>query len=100
LSSGRYTLTIDLDAIAHNWSSLNQLTSSSQCAAVVKADGYGLGSVDVARKLVAEGCSAFCVSSLTEAVVLRKSLGQSPDIYILSGKVYLHELYQNENVMS
>ena len=45
-------LTIDLNAIVANWRSLDALTASNvETAAVVKADGYGLGSGKVCRSL-------------------------------------------------
>ena len=42
-------LTIDLDAIAANWQILRLQHPSGPVAAVVKADGYGLGAAPVAR---------------------------------------------------
>ena len=36
-------LTIDLDAVAQNWRTLTTRGPQAECAAVVKADGYGLG---------------------------------------------------------
>ncbi|MDG1280220.1 MAG: alanine racemase, partial [Pseudorhodobacter sp.] len=38
------SLTIDLNAVAANWRALDRLSASgTQTAAVLKADGYGLG---------------------------------------------------------
>jgi alanine racemase len=36
-------LTIDLRAIVANWRSLREVAAPAEVAAVVKADGYGLG---------------------------------------------------------
>ena len=49
-------LEIDLGAIQKNWRFLQEKVGKSvQCAAVVKADGYGLGATPVARVLAAAG---------------------------------------------
>ena len=48
------TLTIDLTALAANWTALNRL-STSEAGAVVKADAYGLGIARVAPVLAAAG---------------------------------------------
>jgi alanine racemase len=68
------TLLVDLDAIAANWRLLAGRVGRAQCAAVVKADGYGLGAGEVARRLQAEGCSWFFVAHLEEAVALKPIL--------------------------
>ncbi len=74
-------LPIDLDAIAANWRLLAQRARPAQCAAVVKANGYGLGASEVARRLQAEGCRWFFVAHLEEAVHLRKTI---PDLPIVA----------------
>ena len=45
------TLTIDLDAVAANYRRLAERAGDAECAAVVKADGYGLGMAEVAAAL-------------------------------------------------
>jgi alanine racemase len=69
----RPVLTVDLDAIASNWRLLCQ-THGAPTAAVVKADGYGLGAALVAPRLLAEGARHFFVAQLEEAVALRPLL--------------------------
>ena len=83
-------ITIDLDAITHNWRMLDLLSDSrTETAAVVKADGYGLGAPVIAPPLAAAGCRTFFVMSLAEAVTLRTALTDAgfPDcrIFTLSG---------------
>jgi alanine racemase len=78
------TLTIDLDAIAANWRLLAARAKPAQCAAVVKANGYGLGAGEVARRLQAEGCRWFFVAHLEEAVRLRETIPELP-IVALNG---------------
>jgi len=58
------------------------------CAAVVKADAYGLGLDPVARRLAHEGCGHFFVAQLAEAIALRgilDSAGHAGAIYVLNG---------------
>lgn len=80
-------LTIDLDALAHNYSVLQSYALGAAMAPVVKADGYGLGAGPVARRLWAEGARAFFVARLSEGEALRMAL--TPDrpaaIYVLDG---------------
>ena len=56
------TLTIDLRAIRANWRSLADMIAPAECAAVVKADGYGCGLERVVGALLAEGCRTFFVA--------------------------------------
>ena len=74
-------LTIDLDAVVANWRQLDERTAPGRCAAVVKADAYGLGAARVAPALHAAGCRTFFVAQLEEALALRAVL---PDAEILS----------------
>lgn len=60
-------LDIDLDAIAANWRSLQP----GPIAAVVKADGYGLGARRVAARLHREGARHFFVAHPDEALAIR-----------------------------
>ena len=81
-------LTIDLDAVAANYRLLADKVRPAQCAAVVKADGYGLGVVPIARTLNAAGCAHFFVAHLDEGILLRETLDSgsaTPEIYILNG---------------
>lgn len=78
------TLTIDLKALAANWTALDAKTGC-ETAAVIKANGYGLGAMTVARTLVAQGAKQLFVATADEGVAVRKSVGTSADIFILSG---------------
>jgi len=83
-------LTIDLNAIAANWRLLNARMGGPAahkcCAAVVKADGYGLGAVPVVRRLLAEGCKTFFVAHVEEGIALRTALADSgAEIFVLNG---------------
>ncbi len=78
------TLTIDLAALQSNWAALNAM-SATETAAVVKADGYGLGSGRVAKALAAAGVRQFFVAVTEEAAPLRAALGPGPVINVFSG---------------
>ncbi len=67
-------LTINLDAVVANWRQLAGLVRPAECAAVVKADAYGLGMQPVAEALADAGCASFWVATLDEAVALRALL--------------------------
>lgn len=78
-------LTIDLDAIAANYRLLRQRVGPAVCAAAVKADGYGLGAIQVAPTLYQAGCRDFFVATLDEGLVLREVIGSDARIFILNG---------------
>ena len=77
-------LTIDLDALVANWRALDARTAV-ETAAVVKADGYGLGAGRVARALARAGCRRFFVAVAEEGAAVRQALGPGPEISIFSG---------------
>lgn len=77
-------LEIDLDAVAENYTLLKSRFTGKTCAAVVKADGYGLGADRIAVRLEKAGCRFFFVATLGEAVDLRSSQ-PSATIAVLNG---------------
>ena len=77
-------LTIDLDALAANYKLLSDRSAPASCAAVVKANGYGLGLEAVSQTLAATGCSSYFVALLDEGIALR-SLLPSVEIFVLNG---------------
>src|SRR5712692_2923013 len=78
-------LEIDLAAIIANWRLLVARAAPAQCAAVVKANAYGLGAEPVARALVGAGCQMLFVATLDEGIAVRQVLGAAPEIAILNG---------------
>lgn len=80
---------IDLDAIAHNFNLAQQLAPSSRVMAIVKADAYGHGAVEVARRL--KDAAAFGVARISEAVKLREA-GIAAPICLLEGVMDREEL--------
>ncbi|MGB2467661.1 MAG: alanine racemase, partial [Candidatus Puniceispirillaceae bacterium] len=70
-------LRIDLDAIITNWRYIDSLSSAATTtAAMVKANGYGLGAKEVATALARAGCTEFFVANLDEAIELRQHLDE------------------------
>ena len=82
MSTGQ--LTIDLDALADNWRALDAM-SAVETAAVIKADGYGLGTEPVARTLARAGARKFFVAIAEEGAAVRAALGPGPMIAVFSG---------------
>ena len=65
---------IDLDALAHNYNVLRKhIGENVKFLGVVKADAYGHGSVQVSRLLQNLGADYLAVSSIDEAIELRKN---------------------------
>jgi alanine racemase len=76
---------IDLAALAHNVRQIKGLLAFNiQIMAVVKADAYGHGSIDIARILVSEGVEWLAVATVTEGIELRQA-GMVVPILILGG---------------
>jgi alanine racemase len=67
-------LTVCLPAIVANYRTYRRVAGPAAVAAVVKADGYGLGAARIAPALAAAGCDTFFVARLEEGVALRKAL--------------------------
>jgi alanine racemase len=60
-------LSLDGAALARNWRILAAMSGEAACGAAVKADGYGLGAIEVVKRLAAEGCRDFFVATWAEA---------------------------------
>ncbi|CRZ15951.1 alanine racemase [Mycolicibacterium neworleansense] len=62
---------VDLGAIDHNVRLLREHAGDARVMAVVKADGYGHGAVEVGRAALAAGAAELGVVTIAEAVALR-----------------------------
>jgi alanine racemase len=78
------TLTIDLAAIVANWQALSRQLLTVECAAVVKANAYGLGLKPVVAALANAGCKTFFVADIAEARIVR-ARAKHATIYVLHG---------------
>ncbi|MEN3315562.1 MAG: alanine racemase [Acidimicrobiaceae bacterium] len=74
---------VDLAAIRHNAGALGRLAGRAALCAVVKADAYGHGSVEVASAALAGGASSLAVALVEEGAHLREE-GVSAPILVLS----------------
>ena len=79
-------LRIDVGAIVKNWTSMKQLMEDrGVCAAVVKADSYGLGAEHIVSSLYKAGCRDFFVAYLSEGIDIRRHLGNDAHIFAIHG---------------
>jgi alanine racemase len=67
----RSELTVDLGALRRNVQTLLRALEGAELWAVVKADGYGHGAVDIAGAALGAGATALCVATVPEALELR-----------------------------
>ena len=72
-------LTIDLNALAHNYRQLRKLLPQrTKMIGVVKANAYGFGAIEIAKQLVALGCEYLAVAYAQEGIALRKAGIEAP----------------------
>jgi len=65
---------VNLDAVKHNLQAFRRhIPQRTNIMAVVKANGYGHGAVQVGRHALAHGADSLAVALLDEAIVLRKA---------------------------
>lgn len=74
---------INLDHLAYNVRNIKKLVGDSRLIAIVKADAYGHGAVEVAETMLENGADAFGVAIAGEALQLRKS-GIREDLVVMS----------------
>lgn len=92
---------VNLDNLAHNIREVRRVTKAdAMVTAVIKADGYGHGAVEIGKTLLENGADRFAVATLTEAIQLRKAYKDVP-ILVLgytpeedSDEVIRHNLIQ------
>lgn len=105
------TLVIKKEDLRHNIEKIKELANKSgkddkgnpvQIIAVVKGNAYGLGLVEYTQFLIDNGISFFAVSTVEEAIQLRKA-GIKEDILMLSStaiKEDVETLVQNDIVIT
>lgn len=74
---------INLDNLAYNVRNIKALVGKSRLIAIVKADAYGHGAIEVAETMLENGAEAFGVAIAGEAIALRKS-GIAVPIIVMS----------------
>lgn len=75
--SRRSELTIDLGALRRNVARMREAAAPAELWAVVKADAYGHGMIDVARAALEAGAGALCVVTAQEGQALRRSFSDT-----------------------
>jgi len=77
------SVTIDLSALSHNLAAVRRcLNPGCEIMAVVKANAYGHGAIEVTRSLLRHGISRLAVVSLDEGLALRQA-GITTQILVL-----------------
>lgn len=89
---------IDLDILANNMRNIKKLAGDKEVMAVVKADAYGHGALDVAPCLLENGASKLAVAMLTEAIELRNNNITAPIMILGYTPIYLGEELINYNI--
>ncbi len=85
LKNSSASLNVDLSVIIDNYQTLKGKSNTADCAAVVKANAYGIGMDKVAPALYNHTkCRIFFVANLVEGVNLRKILSAAT-IYVFNG---------------
>jgi alanine racemase len=82
-------LTIDLYALAANYRLLRDRAAPAECAAAVKANGYGLGAEKVVLALAEAGCRTFFVATVDEGIAIRRALAHRFDAVITDAVIYV-----------
>ncbi|MDQ1461418.1 MAG: alanine racemase, partial [Actinomycetota bacterium] len=77
---------VDLEAVRTNVRALRALVAPAALCAVVKADGYGHGAVEVSRAAMEAGADRLAVALVEEGVHLRDAGIEAP-ILVLSEPV-------------
>ena len=89
-------VTVDLDIILQNFNAVCE-KAGTDVMAVVKADAYGHGAIEVARTLE-ERCAFFGVSSVQEGLELRKAGIQKPILILGHTPVSAYPIIVRENI--
>lgn len=87
----RSWLEIDLNNLRHNYEIIKKIVINKEILAIVKADGYGCGISEISKTLFEIGVKNFGVSSLEEALELKK-VGIENNILIL--EIIGHDDYE------
>lgn len=89
---------IDLDAIAYNTRNIKQLIGHKDLIAVVKANCYGHGVIDIIPTLLENGVSRFAVAMISEALEIRENKITAPIMILGFTPLYLGEELINNDI--
>ena len=89
---------IDLDIIGNNMTNIKKLVGDKEVMAVVKADCYGHGAVEVSETLLENGASRLAVAMISEAIKLRDINITAPIMILGYTPLYLGEELINYDI--
>lgn len=94
----RVVAEVDTSAIRHNYRQIRKIIPKhTEIMAIVKADGYGHGAIEVSNILQAEGLNRFAVAIAKEGEELRHSGITSPILVLgYTPKTDIHLLIKND----
>lgn len=69
---------VNLDNLKHNMQQIKKISGDREIMAVIKADAYGHGALNVASVLLQNGADSFAVAVLSEAIELRRARIKCP----------------------
>lgn len=87
---------VNLDNIAHNMREVRRISASKEIIAVIKADAYGHGALEVAPVLIENGATRLAVAVVTEALELRRAVQNAPIMILGYTPInYVEEIVKN-----
>lgn len=97
----RVSVQVNLETLARNYNYISTVAKNARVMAVVKADAYGHGAREVAKRLEQLGCTDFAVACLSEARELRE-FGIKGNILILgpTDESLIGEVVQNNFIQT
>lgn len=78
-------LRLDGDALVSNWRTLDRMSGSASAGAAIKANGYGLGAIEVVQQLQSAGCRDFYVANWQEAQEIEAYIATENSVSVLNG---------------
>ncbi|GAA0177630.1 alanine racemase [Clostridium sediminicola] len=84
---------INLDNLVHNIKHIRKICKSNEIMAVVKADAYGHGAIDIVPELLRNGANSCAVAVISEAIELRKAGVEAPILILgFTSPAHINEL--------
>ncbi len=84
---------IDLSALKHNIQAIRDKVSPAKVLAVVKANAYGHGAIEVSKTVLANGADYLGVACIEEGIALRDAGIQAPILVLSSSGLNHTDLY-------
>ncbi len=92
---------VNMDNLIHNYRELKKISNPAKICAVVKANGYGLGSITIAKELEKEGVDYLAVANAGEAIEIRDNDVKLPILILGYVKdTYIKDVLENDLEMT